>query len=97
MPQYVVLINWTDQGVANFKDTLDRAEDAGKLAQQLGGELTEVLWCLGPYDIVAKAEMPDDETATAFSAATSARGTIRTSTMRAFSRDEMKGILDKVG
>ncbi len=27
MPTYVSLINWTDQGIKNFRDTIRRAED----------------------------------------------------------------------
>jgi len=95
MAMYVSLINWTEKGVAGFKDTLDRAEAGKQLAGKFGGSLKEIYWTLGSYDIVAVSEAPDDESATAFSLALSSQGNVRTTTMRAFSADDMKGIIAK--
>jgi len=95
MPTYVSLINWTEKGVAGFKDTLDRAEAGKQLAGKFGGSLKEIYWTLGPHDIVAVSEAPDDESATAFALALSSQGNVRTTTMRAFSADDMKGIIAK--
>jgi uncharacterized protein with GYD domain len=95
MPKYVSLIDWTQQGVANFKDTVDRYEAAEQQFEQLGVRFTDVYWTLGEHDIVVVVEAPDDETATAALLAVSAQGNIRTKTMRAFSRDEMRAVIDK--
>ena len=95
MPTYVSLINWTEKGVAGFKDTLDRAEAGKQLAGKFGASLKEIYWTLGPYDIVTVNEAPDDESATAFALALSSQGNVRTTTMRAFSADDMKGIIAK--
>src|SRR6266516_799986 len=97
MPRYVVLANWTDQGVANFRDTLSRDDGTAQLANSVRAELTETFWCLGPYDIVGMLDAPDDETATAFSVQLSAAGNVRTSTLRAFTREEVEGIIAKTG
>jgi uncharacterized protein with GYD domain len=97
MARYVSLVNWTDQGIAAFQGTLDRAEAAADLAKGLGAELQEIYWCLGPHDIVAILEAPDDETVTAFALKLSAGGNVRTATMRAYSREEMSSIIDKAG
>ena len=48
MPTYISLLNWTDEGIRSFKDTLDRAKAAGDLAQQMGGTLKDVYWTVGP-------------------------------------------------
>ncbi len=96
MPTYVVLLNWTDQGIRNYKETLDRAEAASKALEALGGRMKDLYWTLGPHDVVAIAEAPDDETATAFALAAGAQGSIRSTTLRAFDREEVKGILAKV-
>jgi uncharacterized protein with GYD domain len=93
MPTYVSLISFTDQGVRTFKDTVDRAETGKKLASSFGGSLKEIYWTLGPYDIVAVSEAPDDESATAFALTLSSQGNVRTTTMRAFDADAMKGII----
>jgi uncharacterized protein with GYD domain len=95
MPTYVSLIDWTQEGIANFKDTVDRYEAAQQQFEQLGVRFTDVYWTLGEHDIVAMIEAPDDETATAALLAVGAQGNIRTKTMRAFSRDEMRAVIDK--
>ena len=95
MPTYVSLINWTEKGAAGFKSTVDRAEAGKALAGSFGGALKEIYWTLGPYDIVAVSEAPDDESATAFALTLASQGNVRTTTMRAFSADEMKAIIAK--
>lgn len=97
MARYVSLVNWTDKGVAAFKDTADRADAAAELAKGLGAELQELYWCLGSYDLVAILDAPDDETVTAFVLKLSSGGNVRTSTMRAYSRDEVSSIIAKAG
>ena len=97
MPTFVSLINWTDQGVANFKDTVKRSEDGRTAAAALGGELKDIYWTVGPYDLVTVADFPDDATATAFLLRLSAAGNVRTTTLRAYSADEMKQIIGKAG
>ena len=59
MPTYVSLLNWTDQGVRNVKDTLQRADIAAELAQKHGDSL-QLYWTVGAYDIVYILEAPDD-------------------------------------
>jgi uncharacterized protein with GYD domain len=95
MPTYVTLIDWTEQGIANFKDTVDRYEAAQQQFEQLGVRFTDVYWTLGEHDIVGVMEAPDDETATAALLALGSQGNVRTKTMRAFSREEMRGLIQK--
>lgn len=95
MPQYVALIDWTDQGVRNFKDSVDRYEDAERAFEGLGIRFTNVWWTLGSHDIVATVEGPDDETLAAALLTVAGQGNIRTTTLRAFSRDEMRAVIGK--
>jgi uncharacterized protein with GYD domain len=95
MPTYVSLINWTEKGVAEFGDTVDRAGAAKALAAKFGGALKEIYWTVGPYDIVAVTEAPDDESAAAFALTLASQGNLRTLTMRAFSADDMRGVIGK--
>jgi uncharacterized protein with GYD domain len=97
MATYISLINWTEKGVAEFKDTVDRAEAGKALAARFGGVLKEIYWTVGPYDIVAISEAPDDESATAFALALASQGNVRTTTLRAFTGDEMRGVIAKAG
>jgi uncharacterized protein with GYD domain len=95
MPTYISLINYTDQGIRTVKDTLGRSDAAQQLASSMGGSLNAIYWTLGSYDLVAVSEAPDDETATAFALALGSQGNVRTTTLRAFDADAMRGILAK--
>jgi uncharacterized protein with GYD domain len=92
---FVSLLSWTEQGVHAYADTTKRADAATAAFARLGGKLTEIYWTLGPYDLVAISEFPDDETATAAALQLAAAGNVRTTTMRAFSRAEVKKIIGK--
>lgn len=59
------------------------------------GRLADIYWTVGPYDLVAVVEAPDDETAAAALLRLGAVGNIRSTTMRAFGRDEVEGIIAK--
>jgi uncharacterized protein with GYD domain len=95
MPTYVSLISWTDQGVRNYRDTVDRAESFRALAQQAGGQVRELLWTFGEYDIVTVIDAPDDEAAMALLLQSAALGNIRTQTMRAMGPDEITGVIGR--
>ncbi len=97
MPHYVVLANWTEQGIRNVKGTVERTDDVAKLAEKHGGRLVQSYWTVGPYDLVGIAEAPDDESASAFALELSSSGNIRTTTMRAYDQEEMSGIVQRLG
>lgn len=94
--KYIVLINWTDKGVAEAKDTTARAKRAQELAKSLGGTLETLYWTLGRYDIVGIADMPDDESMALFGLKVGGMGSVRSETLRAFTADEIGGILGKM-
>ena len=96
MPTYVTLIQWTDQGVKNFKDTVDRAEKAEEAMGKLGVTFRDIYWTVGQYDIVGIVEAQDDESATAALLTIASQGNIRTATLRAFNREEMREIIGRV-
>jgi uncharacterized protein with GYD domain len=97
VPTYISLINFTDQGIRTIRETTQRASAASRLATEMGGDLKGIYWTVGPYDIVTVSDFPDDETGTAFLLALGAQGNIRTTTMRAYTADEMTGIIGRLG
>ena len=44
MPHYVVLANWTDQGIKDVKHTTERME----IAEKHGSKLERAYWTVGP-------------------------------------------------
>jgi uncharacterized protein with GYD domain len=96
MAPFIVLANFTDQGIRNVKETIRRAEAFKAMAKKSGVSVKELYWTLGSHDVVAVCEAPDDESATALSLSVCARGNVRSGTLRAFSLDEMKSILSKM-
>ena len=97
MATYVALMNWTDQGIKAVKDTVQRRDQADALAENHGARLEQVYWTVGPYDIVAILEAPDDESATSMLLELGSAGNLRTITLRAYDREEMSGILQRLG
>ena len=98
MPRYVVLVNWTEQGIRNVKETLQRTDSGGDLAEKHGLKLEQAYWTVGPYDMVIVFEAPDDQAISAhLLEVLSSMGTVRTTTLRAFDRDEMRGIIERIG
>ena len=96
MPRYVVLVNWTEQGVRNAKQIIERLHASDESVQRVGGKFLSVNYTMGRYDMVVVAEAPDDETAVAFLLEVAGRGNVRSETLKAFSPDEMQAIVDRV-
>jgi len=97
MTTYVSLINWTEQGIKDFRDTTHRAADFTKLVESAGGQVRELLWTVGEYDIVSVVEFPDDESGVAALLQVGSAGNIRSNTLRAFNAEEMAGIIRRTG
>ena len=96
MPTYIALGCFTDQGIRAVKDTTKRTEAVKEAAKRFGANMTQIYWTLGQYDLVSIIEAPDDESATAYALAVGSAGNVRMQTLRAFSKDEMNGILGKM-
>jgi len=94
MAKYVVLMNWTDQGVKAVKDTVNRYHQAKTLIERMGGKDLTILWTIGAYDLLTVIEAPDDETLSAILLALAGGGNLRTQTLRGFDEKEMQAILD---
>lgn len=96
MGTYIALSSFTDQGIRSVKDTIKRADAVKEAAKKFGASMTQIYWTLGKYDLVVTIEAPDDESATAFALAIAGAGNVRMQTLRAFTKDEMSGILSKM-
>jgi uncharacterized protein with GYD domain len=96
MATYISLAKWTDQGVRNARDTVQRAAAFRSDLERRGVKLLGIYWTQGRYDTVSIIEAPDAQTAMAAVLAIGSLGNVRTETLPAFSEREMTSILDKV-
>jgi uncharacterized protein with GYD domain len=96
MASYIVLCNFTDQGLRAVKDTVKRATAVQETAGRFGVKMKEVYWTLGQYDVVTVVEGNDEAAVAAFGLALAGQGNVKMQTLRAFSRDEMSEIVKKV-
>jgi len=93
MPAFITLSNFTDQGIRTVKDTVNRARAARQAIEAAGGRVIGIWWTLGQYDSFIIAEGPDDETVMRTLLAAGMQGNVRTTTLRAFSEEEMERIV----
>lgn len=96
MATYVVLANFTDQGIRTIKSTVQRAGQVAEMARTFGCEMKDVFWTLGAFDVITIIEAPDEKSLTAFGFALGSAGNIRTQTLRAFRKDEVGAIIGKM-
>lgn len=96
MAKYILLAGYTQQGISKVRESPNRAEAARDLARKCGAELTEIYLAMGAYDLVAHLEAPDDQTAAKFALALGELGNVRTTTLRAFSEDEFREIVQSL-
>jgi uncharacterized protein with GYD domain len=94
MVTYLVLINWTDQGIRNVKESPKRLDAARKLAKDLGGEIKTVYMTQGSFDLALVAELPNDEQLACFVLKLGSFGYVRTTTLKAYTEDEYRKIID---
>ncbi|PST22275.1 GYD domain-containing protein [Mesorhizobium plurifarium] len=84
MTTYVVLINWTEQGIRNVRESPKRLDAAKKLLEDMGGSFKDVYLTMGEHDMVAICEAPDDAIAARFALTLGMNGNVRTRTLKAF-------------
>jgi uncharacterized protein with GYD domain len=93
MSAYLSLFNFTEQGIHNVKGTLERVAALREAAKAVGGRVIGVWYLMGQYDGMIIFEAPDDETAMRQLVANGLQGNNRSTTMRAFSEEEMGKVL----
>jgi uncharacterized protein with GYD domain len=97
MPTYFILINWTDQGIRNIKDSPKRVDAAKKAVKGIGGEVKAFYMLQGSYDAVLILEAPNDEALAKFLLQIGSLGNVRTTTLRAYTEAEYRKIIGELG
>ncbi len=96
MAIYLVLGNFTEQGLHNVKDTVKRTEAYAAMAKKCGCSVKDSYWLLGQYDMVALVNAPNDAAITSLQLSAGSLGNFRAQTHRAFTAKDIKPILSKM-
>jgi uncharacterized protein with GYD domain len=93
MAKYILLANWTDQGIRNIKDSAKRLDAGLALAKQQGCVYENFFMTMGSFDMITVIEAPDDETLAKHVLAVGSGGNLRTTTLKAFPEASYRAII----
>ena len=96
MPAYIVLMKLTTEGARTIKDMPARIDEGIKAFEGMGGSMSSFHITMGPYDYVGVGEAPSDEVAAGFALALASHGFVTTTTMRAFTREEIGPVVSRL-
>jgi len=96
MATFISTVQFTRQGMKDIQATCQRAASFQAAAANLGVEVQNIFWTLGPFDGVIVFDAPDDETATALMLQLGSFGNVQTQTARAYQAAEMANVLAKM-
>ena len=95
MPHYIILGNFTEQGIKNVRQVPKRDEEARRMIEQAGGKM-QIYYTLGEYDFVAIIEMPDDESMMKFLLKAGSLGNVRTKTLKAWTESDSTRVISQL-
>ena len=93
MQHYILLANWTEQGIKNIKDSPARVEAARQLAKSMGCVMGDFYMTAGATDMVWMFEAPDDDAVAKFTLTLAMKGNVRTTTLKAFKEADYARII----
>jgi len=93
MARYILLTNWTEQGIKNVKDSPKRLDAAKTLAKSLNGEVRKFYMTTGAYDMLLVVDLPNEEAAAKYALTLGKGGNVRTTTLTAFSEESYRTII----
>ena len=96
MSTYVMLLNWTDQGLRNISDSPKRLDAGKKMLAEMDGVVKAFYMTMGQYDMVLIYEAPDDAVAAHFTLKLGQAGHVRTQTLKAFPEQAYREIVNSV-
>lgn len=97
MTTYILLINWTEQGIRNVRESPKRLDALRRELAEMGGSLKELYLTMGDCDLVALCEAPDDAVIARFALRLGMGGFVRTRTLKAFPEAAYREIINSLG
>jgi uncharacterized protein with GYD domain len=97
MTTYILLLNWTEQGIRNVRESPKRLDAIKKELVDMGGSFKELFLTMGESDLVAICEAPDDAVIARFALRLGMAGYVRTRTLKAFPEAAYREIINSLG
>lgn len=92
LANFVVLGNWTEQGIKKVAETPERVKQTRKMIEDAGGKM-QLYSTMGQYDFVLIVDIPKDEDMAKILLYVGSMGNIRTITMKAWTEEEATQLL----
>jgi uncharacterized protein with GYD domain len=93
MTTYIILLNWTEQGIRDVRQSPQRLDAARAQLEEMGGSIKQAFLTMGEYDMVVICEAPDDAVAARFALMTGMQGNVRSRTLKAFPESAYREII----
>jgi uncharacterized protein with GYD domain len=93
LSQYILLINWTQQGISKIKESSDRYNSFKTSVEKAGGKVIGGYYTFGEYDVIIIIEVPNDEVVMSLMLKVGSAGNVRTKTLKAFTAEEGMNII----
>lgn len=93
MTRFLSLLSFTEQGIRDVKQTIERANNFRKAVEAAGGRVLSQYWATGDADGCIVFEAPDDATATSLLLTLAQQGNVRTRTLTVYDEKEFAKIL----
>jgi uncharacterized protein with GYD domain len=88
LSHYILLINWTEQGISKIKESSNRYSSFKTSVEKAGGKLIGGYYTLGEYDVVIIMEAPNDDAVMSLMLKVGSYGNVRSKTLKAFTAEE---------
>ncbi len=96
MQTYILLMKLTERGIKDIKNASKRIDLAVQSLEAMGGKMIAFYAVIGEYDYVAIGKIPSDEVGMRFLLGLGAVGIVRTTTLKAFTKEEFAAIVQKM-
>jgi uncharacterized protein with GYD domain len=96
MPTYITLLKYTQQGIANIKDSPGRLDSGREAFKKIGVEIKDTYLLMGRYDLLCVIEGPDDESVAKALLTLGSQGNVQTETMKAWNEADFRKITGSI-
>src|SRR3954471_1105254 len=96
LSHYILLINWTEQGISKIKESPERFSSFKASVEKAGGKLIGGYYTFGEYDVVIIIEAPNDEAVMSLMLKVGSYGNVKTKTLKAFTAEDERKIINDI-